>query len=356
MVHAFGSRSEAATAAQLAEALGSSLDMRVVLERCYPLLRSVVPADYGAFAVAGSAAHAGLEWTAMDMPSHFFESYAAMAPHDFVHRAAMVKPKLVVRDQDIIHRSDLERNVMYLHARDIGVPLEHVMAVMLHADERWQSGLSLYRASRRPFSERERAAFQRVTPLLANAMRNCERFAFCENWQAALEAWLEQRSRALLIVSESGVELARSSRATLLVDGWFTPHEQRGTAWREELATLLESARSAERARVNWRERADGTRLIATCYTLPGGLGRQAFGILLDEQTKLPRAWRARLTPREAEVLASAIEGWDNRLIADVLRCREGTVKKHMRRIFDKLGVDSRAALVARAAEALRED
>jgi DNA-binding CsgD family transcriptional regulator len=356
MARAIDSGSEAALVAKLAEALGSSLDMRVVLKRSFPLLRRLVPADYAALAVAGSLAPQGFEWMVMDMPSRFFESYPAMATHDFVHRAAVARPNRVVRDQDIIRRSELEQNVLYRHGQQIGVPLEQVMAVMLHVDERWQSGLSLYRARRRPFSGRERAALQRITPALANAIRNCDRFAHCEDWHAALEAWLEQGGRAFLIVSASGVELARSSRATVLVERWFLPHERRGTAWRELLATLLESATTGSRASLKWRARSDGTTLAARCYALPQGLGRRAFGVLLDERIKIPRAWRSLLTPKESEVLAGAVDGWDNRLIGEVLCCAEGTVKKHMRRIFDKLGVDSRSALAARAADALRED
>jgi DNA-binding CsgD family transcriptional regulator len=356
MTRAIESGSDGALVAKLAEALGSSLDLRVVLKRSFPLLTRLVPADYAALAVAGSMAQEGFEWIVMDMPARFFESYPAMASHDFVHRAAVARPNRVLRDQDIIRRAELERNMLYRHGQEIGVPLEQVMAVMLHVDERWQSGLSLYRARRRPFSGRDRAALQRIAPALANAIRNCDRFAHYEDWHAALEAWLQQRGRAFLIVSASGVELARSSRATLLIERWFLPHERRGTAWRELLATLLESATTGSRVRSTWRARSDGTALAASCYALPQALGRRAFGILLDERSKIPSAWQLLLTPKENEVLAGAVDGWDNRLIGEVLCCAEGTVKKHMRRIFDKLGVDSRAALAARAADALRED
>ena len=60
-------------------------------------------------------------------------------------------------------------------------------------------------------------------------------------------------------------------------------------------------------------------------------------------------AWRAVLTPREQAVGAAIARGWDNRTVAGELGCTLATVKKHLQNIFDKVGVDSRAAFVARA-------
>ena len=56
------------------------------------------------------------------------------------------------------------------------------------------------------------------------------------------------------------------------------------------------------------------------------------------------------LTPREAEVLSWLAQGKSNPEIAVILAMSEGTVKKHLEHVFEKLGVDNRnaAALVAR--------
>jgi DNA-binding NarL/FixJ family response regulator len=65
----------------------------------------------------------------------------------------------------------------------------------------------------------------------------------------------------------------------------------------------------------------------------------------------MPRAFRELLTPREQEVAAAVVRGWDNRLIGAELGCTVPTVKKHLTSVFNKLGLSSRTALVARAAE-----
>lgn len=48
------------------------------------------------------------------------------------------------------------------------------------------------------------------------------------------------------------------------------------------------------------------------------------------------------LTPREREVLEWVTLGKSNWEVGQILDCSTGTVKKHMQRIFDKLGVENR--------------
>ena len=56
------------------------------------------------------------------------------------------------------------------------------------------------------------------------------------------------------------------------------------------------------------------------------------------------------LSPREAEVAELVLRGYGNREIANQLDIALTTVKKHLTRVFDKVGVDSRAQLMARMA------
>jgi len=54
-----------------------------------------------------------------------------------------------------------------------------------------------------------------------------------------------------------------------------------------------------------------------------------------------------RLSPREHEIVRMVAKGHPNKVIADVLNISSWTVCTHLRRIFAKLGVGSRAAMVA---------
>jgi DNA-binding NarL/FixJ family response regulator len=59
-----------------------------------------------------------------------------------------------------------------------------------------------------------------------------------------------------------------------------------------------------------------------------------------------------KLTPRECEVLELLVQGLANKEIARDLVISTNTVKRYLKSIFEKLGVDSRAAAVAQAMSA----
>jgi len=62
-----------------------------------------------------------------------------------------------------------------------------------------------------------------------------------------------------------------------------------------------------------------------------------------------------RLTAREAEVLYWVVKGKINRDIGDILGASPATVKKHLERIFAKLGVETRTSAAAMALNRLRQ-
>jgi DNA-binding CsgD family transcriptional regulator len=59
---------------------------------------------------------------------------------------------------------------------------------------------------------------------------------------------------------------------------------------------------------------------------------------------------RSNLSPREREIGRMVARGYANKTIASVLEISTWTVGTHLRRIFAKLGVSSRAAMVAQLA------
>ena len=71
---------------------------------------------------------------------------------------------------------------------------------------------------------------------------------------------------------------------------------------------------------------------------------------ILVRMAPLDRA-RVQLSPREREIVRMVAKGHPNKVIADVLNISSWTVCTHLRRIFAKLGVGSRAAMVAQLLE-----
>jgi DNA-binding CsgD family transcriptional regulator len=62
-----------------------------------------------------------------------------------------------------------------------------------------------------------------------------------------------------------------------------------------------------------------------------------------------------KLTPKEAEVLYWVVKGKINRDIGDILGSSPMTVKKHLERIFAKLGVETRTAAAGMVMRRIRQ-
>ncbi|MCS7039024.1 MAG: response regulator transcription factor [Anaerolineae bacterium] len=101
------------------------------------------------------------------------------------------------------------------------------------------------------------------------------------------------------------------------------------------------------------RARQAGAHLVVSKDVVhdPDSLGeriREVLEIRWDRPTPLPIE---RLTERELEVLRWVAKGYPDKAIARELNIAEGTVKKHLTDIFDKLGVRNRAQATAMAYE-----
>ena len=70
-----------------------------------------------------------------------------------------------------------------------------------------------------------------------------------------------------------------------------------------------------------------------------------------NAQPQSPVGTRVSLTERELEILASVAQGNRNKEIAFQLNITERTVKAHLASIYQKLGVDSRAAAISVASK-----
>lgn len=76
-----------------------------------------------------------------------------------------------------------------------------------------------------------------------------------------------------------------------------------------------------------------------------------AVAVRLVGRMRQPEPAASALTPRETDVLRLVAAGHGNRQIAVQLGIGESTVKTHLLRVYDKLGVDSRTRAVTLALE-----
>lgn len=131
-------------------------------------------------------------------------------------------------------------------------------------------------------------------------------------------------------------------------DGGIVLANQRG--W-EHLSAEPDAFEALSRARRGGSGNAEGKRI--TIAPIPHPASAEVLAIVAEEGDGLAvrlaactRQWG--LTRRQAETLALAARGESNKEIAAKLGCTEATVEIHMTRIFEKSGVRTRAAAIAR--------
>ncbi len=155
------------------------------------------------------------------------------------------------------------------------------------------------------------------------------------------------------------VEAGRNPRVILWDLGGAVRGEEAGARWAELAAPVVALAADAGQAADALRA---GARSVVSRTAAPEALAAAiacvAAGLLVLDPAlagsfvRVPDApgGSEPLTPREREVLALLAEGLGNKAIAVRLGVSEHTAKFHVNAILAKLGVDSRAEAIVRAA------
>lgn len=351
------------TLIQLMAALNSSLNLKEVLSTSYEVLSRLLAADYAAICVSKPDRQAEYDWVVEKIPKAFFARYAELADGDFVRLAVMRNPNKVLRDSEMLSRAALKRSAFYRYCRELQMPLEYVMAVLLDVRLDWHGGFTLYRESpRRPFSDRERSFLQQLTPVLASTVRNCRMVSEMKERGALLETLFHHTGTEKLVLVPRGPELMRTEGFTPLMRRWFAPVEfnDRGlpTVLVDQMARLASLERPFAFGEDLWERQGADRDLRVTFVPLPEQGGRRPWALLMEEVLHLksipiPQEWHALFTPKELQVVEWMMRGVDNLSIAEQLHLSINTVKTHQKSIYAKLAVPNRAKLILSAQEAL---
>ncbi|ORV11139.1 response regulator transcription factor [Mycolicibacterium canariasense] len=162
---------------------------------------------------------------------------------------------------------------------------------------------------------------------------------------AGLVDRLRELAPELLVVgAEAGpdlpallAELSPAPRVLAVIDG-ADPRELALPLIRAGADGLVDRRSPADELRAAFRRVIDGRSALDA---------RSAETLIVELRAQNEPGYSRLLTRRESEVLGLLTNGLDNRAIAGTLFISEATVKFHLHNVMDKLGVHSRAALVA---------
>nr|MBL8456184.1 response regulator [Zoogloeaceae bacterium] len=170
------------------------------------------------------------------------------------------------------------------------------------------------------------------------------------------------RNARMARMAREAVDIGGHGVVMLDAQGRIAWQSPRAAAW---LASLFDSARdAASRLQALLAAgAADGEHalVLGDARTLhihalgPAGIGEQMLLLSLRQAgtATRPPPLLDHLTRRETEVLSWIAKGKTNRDIAEILGMSPRTVNKHLEHVFEKLGVETRAAAAALATRGL---
>lgn len=133
---------------------------------------------------------------------------------------------------------------------------------------------------------------------------------------------------------------------------WRSPQ---AAAWLREFHPQGLPAAWAEEGVPEHRSTGADGRVLSVRHAGAVGLGERMLLLRVQAASELPptRLSTASLTPRETEVLSWIAKGKTNRDVGEILGMSPRTVNKHLEHVFEKLGVETRAAAAALASREL---
>lgn len=165
---------------------------------------------------------------------------------------------------------------------------------------------------------------------------------------------LDSSGRSVLALTTAGDLVWATPKASALLSALFAGWNEQRQLPAILLQTLrrmqLDAASDAAESRVT----IGGERLDVVLLGR-GGADEWLFRVSQTEEGDEERALSARhgLTRREAEVLLWISRGKPNREISEILGISPRTVNKHLEQVFEKMGVENRAAAAASAVRTL---
>jgi DNA-binding CsgD family transcriptional regulator len=203
------------------------------------------------------------------------------------------------------------------------------MVALLPAPAPLLVGVVLNRCGR-DFSERDRALLNLLRTHLVNAYRNAQ----ARTILSALER-TGDGGEAVVVFGALGEPLALTQRARELLSAFAI----------ERLLEWCGRMRSRAPLPAEPLLAVENGRAIEARMLGPSVVALRAVREPLDPESLTPLG----LTRRERDVLALVSEGRTNKQIAEHIDVLPATVKKHLERIYDKLGVRTRTAAAAAA-------
>lgn len=333
------------------------------------LMPELLDYDVGAFNSVNVFRKTGSAW--IDPPPEsrgirrFSERFGpSMRDHPLAVHHARTGDTRALRLSDFVSRRELLRLEAY-HQLLHPLAIEYLLAIAhltSHSGDSIALGLS---RSHRDFSDSDRAALELLRPHFVQAWQNADALTRADLAGHRMLQALEAESDIAMVLMRGGVAEHASPRAIAWMREFFPEHPFSGTSrmpaplaeWINHHTARLGRRTEVARPLSPYVRNGDGARLIVRLMPTgrPAGwmllLARHWAGqspAILEQRLGLPR--------REAAVLFWIAMGKTSAEAAAILGVSRRTVEKHLERLYQKFGVESRVGAAHVAWEAMRKN
>ena len=340
---------------QLATGLSAHREARALAQALLSGLQQLIPSDYNSWKEVSLSGPPSV--SAMFSPQH--PQAASLLPayqrHLTDHPVYTQwrdsgNSHLALRWSDVAAPRTIEQTRLYaMYYRPLGI--RHQMLVAVELTPSHLIAVALNR-SRTPFTEEERAWLTALQPHAAQALRHIRDLQRLHSTIASFSTFADTLSQGVLCLSPDGQIRWASKQAR----HYLRTHLQ-WEATTPRLPGILHQWLLASQPRRGHIPRTLSIQ-SPTGSLIARALKEQQFLYLFLEGVEPPRTFEALktlgLTTREADVLGWVASGKSNDETAAILGMGSPTVKKHLERIYDVLGVANRTEAAQKAHEALR--
>jgi DNA-binding CsgD family transcriptional regulator len=216
-------------------------------------------------------------------------------------------------------------------------------------------GFALNR-SQRSFTERDRLMLNLLRPHLFQAYCNVQKHHQLQQKLHYLQHSV--KDLGMIILNTDGRVQLTTPQALIWIEAYFPNPSgawifpDRLWSWVKDQVDSITNILDAMPACLPLRIQKEDRQLVIRLVLKPA---ENRYLLLLEEQTTslLNSLDLLGLSQRETEVLAWVVQGKENKMIAIELGVGESTVRKHLERIYDKLGVSSRTEAIAHTLQKL---
>lgn len=347
---------EMARLLEAAAILSASVEPADLMPRIFAAIKQVVATEIiGIDAFDPQGRHLGENWLdPVDcLTPDDLQIFARHAPqHPLFKEFASNGLSTPLRISDVASAGEFQRTEVYNEFyRKVGVERQLVVGLAVNRERAVLVALSRIK---RDFTEGNRRLLAALRPHLLNALRNTGAFAQIQRQIEQLQTAFAASGDGLIIFDAQGRMLLITDIARVLIGRYFGNPHGRADCLPEDLARWLKScaptashnggsvspvapleiSRGASRLSVRLlNDRASGQHMLLLEEKRDAAFdltALEAFG----------------LTRREHEVLAWLAQGKTNAEIALLCDVRPRTVEKHVEHIYQKLGVETRTAVM----------